>query len=271
MAVTLKPRVSKKAIKMLDTKRSDNEAAMAERDKKISMLDIFGGDEQKTAVAFYVSDLIAKGNNDREIIEAVKREFALQWSMQRLSLVKKMIHKIWRADMVHALDEQKARELAMIDVQMREAWAAFEKSKHPKRTRKRHEKSVGLDAAGTDYTLDENEENEEELAGDPKYLTIIADLGKERRKLLGLYEPERTDNGGGGMNIQFNVVGDSATAKSADLLSMFMNMGAGMMQQHQTPVRKIEEANAEVVDAEPVARAKDTDEVVEDLMAQFWQ
>lgn len=268
MATTKTPKISKKALQLIDTKQSDNMTAVRERDKNLTMLDIFGGDEQKTAVAFYVSDLIAKGNNNKEIIDAVKAQFGLNWTLQRLGIVKQMIHKIWRADMVHALDEHKAKELAMIDVQIKEAWAAFEKSKHPKRKKQRTEKSIGCDAAGTNYDLTESEENEEELAGDPKYLTIISDLGKERRKLLGLYEPEKTDVGGGGMNIQFNVVGDSATAKSADLLSMFMNMGAGMIQQ-QTAARKVEEASAEVVEAEPVARAKDTDDVVEDLMAQF--
>ena len=267
MANDKTPKISKRALQLLDTKQSDNMAAITERDKNITMLDIFGGDEQKTAVAFYVSDLIAKGNNSKEIIDAVRYQFGLTWSMQKLNIVKQMIHKIWRADMVHNLDEQKARELAMIDVQIKEAWTAFEKSKHPKRKKTRKEKSRGMLEAGTDYELEEDEENEEELAGDPKYLTIISDLGKERRKLLGLYEPEKTESSGGGMNIQFNVVGDSATAKSADLLSMFMNMGAGMINQ-QTATRKVDEANAEVVE-ESNKETQSTDDVVNNLVEQF--
>ena len=244
---------------MIDTKQSDNAVALKERDRNLTMLDLFGGDEQKTAIAYYVSDMIAKGYNNQKIILSVKEKYAVEWSMRKLSIVKELVHKMWRAEMTHTIEDQVAKEIAVIDVQINEAWEGYEKSKHPKRKKNREEHSTGELMAGTQYDLTEKEENEEDLAGDPKYLQIITDLGKERRKLLGLYAPEKRESGSGGVNIHLNMVGGGNVG--GDLMNAIMSMS----QMQFSP--KVEEAKAEVVTVTPENDVMSTD----DLLKQFME
>lgn len=254
---------------MIDTKQSDDVVAMRERDKQISMLEIFGGDEQKTAIANRVSCLMAKGYNDNKIIETVRCEYGVIWTNRKLGIVKKMINKMWKVEMVNNIENYKARELAVIDVMMSEAWEAFEKSKHAKHTKKRKEDSNGCEQAGTQYNLTEEIVDEDDAAGDPRYLQILQKLSEQRADILGLKSKEDKSNSGSGTtNIQFNVVGDSATAKSADLLSIFMNMGPGMIPQ-QAVAAQTEEASAEVVESKPNPVVRDIDEMAEEMFKQF--
>lgn len=269
MASRNTPKISKKALGMIDTKQSDDSVAMRERDKQITMLEIFGGDEQKTAIANRVSDLMAKGYNDNKIIDTIRYEYGIIWTVRKLGVVKRMINKIWMSEMANNMETYKARELAVIDVMMSEAWESFEKSKHAKHTKKRKEDSDGCEQAGTKYNLTEEIVDEDDAAGDPRYLQILQKLSEQRADLLGLKSKEdKNASGSGTTNIQFNVVGDSATAKSADLLSIFMNMGAGMIPQ-QKAAQTVEDANAEVVETNPNPVVRDIDEMAEDMLRQY--
>lgn len=231
-------KIKKAAIGLLDNRSTDNDGMLIKRDKSVTMLDIFGT-EQKTAVAYYVSDLLAKGFNNQQIIVAIKDRYGLDWNMQKVNVVKQLLHKMWRCEIAHTMNDQIAREVATIDTQIREAWEAWEFSKkgikHNKtRTEKSESKSPEMQ-----YNLTEIINEEDTTAGEVKFLQHINELGKEKRKLLGLYAPEKKLLGTGTNNgtINFVVVGNDGNSLSAPVIPV-------------VPTNDVEEANVEIVDDE---------------------
>lgn len=214
--------LKKKALGLIDSRQTDNDGLLIKRDKSVTMIDIFGT-EQKTAVAYYVSDLLAKGFNNQQIIDAVKDKYSLEWKIRDVNIIKELLHKMWRCEIAHTMNDQIAREVATIDTQLRETWAAWEFSKKGiKRTQTRTENSKGKSEENT-YNLTEIINSESITAGDIKFMQHINDLGKEKRKLLGLYAPEKKENNNTPQAIQFNIVGEGSSEHAADLMSMLMN------------------------------------------------
>lgn len=243
--------IKKKAIGLIDQRATDNDGMLVKRDRNVTMLDIFG-DEQKTAVAYYVSDLLAKGFNNQQIIETVKRKYNLEWSMVHVNKVKALLHKMWRCEMAHSMNDQIAREVATIDTQIKETWEAFEFSKKGiKHTRTRTEGSKSQSREMT-YDLTEVITDEDTMPGDVKYLQHLNELGKEKRKLLGLYAPEKKAPGTGTNNgtINFVVVGSDGSSLSAPLMT-------------QQPAQPVEEVQADVVEPEEV----DMENLFNEMMA----
>lgn len=258
--------IRKTAIGLLDNRSTDNEGMLIKRDKNVTMLDIFGT-EQKTAVAYYVSDLLAKGFNNQQIIDAVNNKYGLTWKMNQVNVIKALLHKMWRCEIAHTMNDQIAREVATLDTQIKEAWEAWEFSKRGiKHTKKRTEDSEST-CEENQYNITEVVNEETTTAGDVKFLQHINDLGKEKRKLLGLYAPEKKDNGGPQTAVQLNFVGEGSGNGGLNVLSQILSMG---MPQQQKQV--VEEQQAEVVETKQSDSQNETDidmkvnKLMEDLL-----
>lgn len=248
--------IKRSAIGLIDSRHTDNDGLLLQRDRKVTMVDLFGS-EQKAAVAHYVSDLLAKGFNNQQIIETVKIKFGLEWKMRHVNVVKELLHKMWRCDIAHTMNDQVAREIATIDVQIKEAWEAWEFSKKGlSRKKTRSEKKVGDKSLEGTYDLTEIVTEEDTTAGEVKFLQHINELGKERRKLLGLYAPDKKNDTPKTNAIQLNIVGQGAGSEAATIMGAILGQGA--------PQQTVQEA--EVVEEQP----KETENRQGVDMDAFW-
>lgn len=213
--------IKREAIGLIDNRQTDNDGLLIKRDRSVTMVDIFGT-EQKTAVAYYVSDLLAKGFNNQQIVETIKNKYNLDWTIRQVNIVKELLHKMWRCEIAHTMNDQIAREVATIDTQIKETWEAWEFSKKGithKKNRKENSKSEAPEMA---YDLTEIITEEDTSAGDVKFLQHLNDLGKEKRKLLGLYAPEKKSDDGVKTAVQFNIVGEGAGGELTSLMQDIM-------------------------------------------------
>lgn len=126
-----------------------------------------------------------------------------------LETVKKDIDSLleeWRATRIEDLDMALQLELERIDTLIKEAWDAWEKSKENYKKVRNSQKGVpgtpdvdddGNEVPGQIVTTEMKQNSEEVVSyGDPRYLEVINKLLIERRKLLGLYKPEKFDMSG---------------------------------------------------------------------------
>ena len=143
-----------------------------------------------------VSELYKKGYSVRKIRAEV---------MARLDLptystftVHKDIHSLlseWRESRLQDMDMALQLELERIDDTCRELWEQWEKSKTDyKKTTNKRKGSPSKDMQGG-QTLKTYQKEEIETSvvrlGDPSYIAEIRQQLGERRKLLGLYAPEK--------------------------------------------------------------------------------
>lgn len=249
--------IRRQAIGLLDNRSTDNDGMLIKRDQKVSMIDIFGT-EQKTVVAYFVSDLLAKGFNNQQIIVAIEKKFGLKWSIQKVTIMKELLHKMWRCEMAHTMNDQIAREVATIDTQIKEAWEAWEMSKRGIKHKQTRNTNSASPAQMMDYRVEEHITDETTSPGDVKFLQHIGELGKEKRKLLGLYAPEKRESGGPQTAVQFNIVGDGAGGEITSLMQTIMQ---GAVSPQAAP-QQVEEA--QVVPVEQPAD-ESTEAIVEKL------
>lgn len=170
-----------------------------------------------------IAELYKRGYSYRDIRTEVMNRLDL--STYSLRTVSKDVNKLleeWRATRIENLDLALQLELERIDDLTREAWAAWNKSKEDQTLRNNKQKGVPgdlLDAGnnsnnGSASTEGNQQapapERREEIVtvameqqtkevictGDPRYLEIIHKLSMERRKLLGLYAPEKKNISG---------------------------------------------------------------------------
>ena len=109
----------------------------------------------------------------------------------------------WREQNIHNIDEYMQLELSRIDDAVRELWEQWEKSKrdYTKTSSKRKGRPTqgqgqgGQPSENGGLRTVEREEMETEVIrlGDVSYLAEIRAQLSERRKLLGLYAPEKKD------------------------------------------------------------------------------
>lgn len=257
----------KKAIGLLDNRSTDNAGLLIKRDQKVTMLDIFGT-EQKTAVAYFVSDLLAKGFNNQQIIETISKKYGLEWNIRQVNVVKALLHKMWRCEIAHTMNDQIAREVATIDTQIKEAWEAWEFSK--KGIKKKQTRTTQSDSPADELTYNVSEVilDENTTAGDVHFLEHINVLGKEKRKLLGLYAPEKKADGGGLQTaVQFNIVGDGAGGEIVDMMASIMK-GAPIQQPESKP--QVEEANyQEVKETSEEDKQANIDRLLEEVIGEM--
>ncbi len=252
--------ISRKVVGLIDNRHTDNDGLLIKRDRSVTMLDLFGGSEQKAAVAHFVSELLAKGFNNQQIIETVKIKYGLDWKMRHVNVMKDLLHKLWRCEIAHTMNDQIAREIATIDVQLKESWEAWEFSKKGiKHEKKRTTKSDSPSDEMT-YNVEEVITDTDTCAGDVKYLQHINELGKERRKLLGLYAPEKKETKGGPQAVQFNLIGEGAGSEMVNLMDSIMAMGGASV----APV--VEEGHAVDVTQQNTGYEKPSDDYLNDIL-----
>lgn len=146
------------------------------------------------------SELYKRGYTYRDI----RREVMARLNLQTYSLdtVHRDINRMLaeaaaRAD--YNMDEMLQLELARIDDMMREAWEAWEKSKQDYLDNIQVMRGVpkGTESESSIQTTSmEQRKKDVRACGDPRYLEIIHKLSVERRKLLGLYAPEKREISG---------------------------------------------------------------------------
>jgi DNA-binding transcriptional MerR regulator len=151
-----------------------------------------------------IAELYKKGYSYRDIREEVMTRLDL--SSYSLRTVSKDVNRLleeWRETRIENIDLALQLELQRIDDLIKEAWAAWDKSKTDYERKKA--KQQGVPGSGEDngevVTVKVEQQKEEIICyGDPRYLDIIHKLLIERRKLLGLYAPEKREISG---NVSF--------------------------------------------------------------------
>ena len=150
-----------------------------------------------------VSGLFKKGYSRRKIREEVMKRLNIEtYSLQTVQKDIQTLLDEWREARLEDTDELVTLELARIDDTCRELWEQGEKSKenYTKQTRKQkgspsRDAETGQTSIKTYQT--ERTDTEVIMLGDPSYIAEIRKQLEERRKLLGLYAPEKTEVSGG--------------------------------------------------------------------------
>lgn len=219
------PKIDKKVLGMIDSRATMDDELILKRQRNATMKTFFGTD-QMSAVAYYVSDLVAKGFNEKQICECVNSKYELKWNLRAVKVCLSLLRKVWRNETACLMEDHIARELASLKVQEKEAWEAWEFSKKGISKKKtRTEKKDGDSAIEGSYNITEVIQEDDTTAGNPKYLERIMDIGKERRRLLGLYAPEKKSDKTNDLTaIQFNIVGgENAACAVNDLMGSLLN------------------------------------------------
>lgn len=95
------------------------------------------------------------------------------------------IRNEWKAARVGFVDQAVLEQLEKIDQLEREAWAAYERSCRPAKST-----TITEDDDGNTVTKIERRES----AGDPRFLALVDKQVEQRRKLLGLDAPVKTES-----------------------------------------------------------------------------
>lgn len=159
--------------------------------------------QSKIARLEIVSGLYKRGYSVRQIQSEVMKRLDL--STYSLSTVQRDIQTLleeWRESRIEDTDAMLQLELERIDDTVKELWSQWEKSKEdyarttntrkgaPKTDKETRETNIET------YSIEEQRTNVIGL-GNPSYIAEIRQQLAERRKLLGLYAPEKKDLSGG--------------------------------------------------------------------------
>lgn len=149
-----------------------------------------------------IAQLYKRGYSYREIRDEVMARLALDsYSLRTVHKDVNTLLEEWRETRIENFDLSVQLELERIDDMIKEAWAAWDKSKtdyEKKRAKQQGIPGRGEDGEGEDgkgvVTVKMEQQKEEIICyGDPRYLELVHKLSQERRKLLGLYAPEKKD------------------------------------------------------------------------------
>lgn len=150
-----------------------------------------------------VSTLYKRGYSYRKIREEVMKRLDLStYSLQTVKNDVQTLLEEWRESRLEDTDELVTLELARIDDTCRELWEQWEKSKtNYNKTERKQKGSPSRDAQSGQTSIrtyqTERKETEVIALGDPAYIAEIRKQLEERRKLLGLYAPEKKEVSGG--------------------------------------------------------------------------
>lgn len=150
-----------------------------------------------------VATLYKRGYSIRKIQSEVMKRLDLK--TYALATVHNDIQSLleeWRENRIEDIDAALQLELERIDDTVRELWEQWEKSKTDyTRTARKQKGSPTRDnqTGQTSIRTYQTERTETEVIrlGDPSYISEIRMQLAERRKLLGLYAPEKKDIQGG--------------------------------------------------------------------------
>ncbi|MDR0384680.1 MAG: hypothetical protein LBH60_01230 [Prevotellaceae bacterium] len=161
-----------------------------------------------------VAELYKKGWSYRQIQREVMRRLNLK--SYSTASIHKDVHGLlaeWRETRIESIDFAVQLELERIDDTIRELWAQWEKSKedYTRTSNKRKGKPVGGTSKPTETEIRtierETQETEMRCFGDVSYVSEIRAQLVERRKLLGLYAPEKRElTGKGGKDLTFEPI-----------------------------------------------------------------
>lgn len=155
--------------------------------------------QMKLARLEIVAQLYKRGHSVRNIQSEVKKRLDLP--TYSLGTVHKDIHTLldeWRENRIEDMDAALQLELERIDETVKELWEQWEKSKtdYTKTARKQKGSPTRDNQSGqTTIRTYQTERTDTEVIrlGDPSYISEIRQQLAERRKLLGLYAPEKKD------------------------------------------------------------------------------
>lgn len=151
-----------------------------------------------------VSEYYKKGYSLRKIADKVMQELGLEKAPSPNTIKKDIatLTKEWLDNRLKDRDEQVQLELERIDDCLCELWEAWYKSKEDYTQTKAKQKHKMLQGAKQDDNQSngkpalmqtEQQRNEIRKYGDVSYITEIRQQLVERRKLLGLYQPEKQE------------------------------------------------------------------------------
>ncbi len=148
-----------------------------------------------------VAQMYKRGHSYRQIqAECMKRLELKAYSLQTVHADIQSLLEEWRSQRIDDMDAALQLELERIDDTVRELWRQWEKSKEdwfrttnirkgaPKKQKDSKKGSSEIET----YGIEEMRTNMIGL-GDPRYISEIRAQLMERRKLLGLYAPEKKD------------------------------------------------------------------------------
>ena len=159
--------------------------------------------QEKIARMEIVAKLYKRGYSCRQIREEVMTRLHLgSYSLATVQKDIKTLLEEWRENRIDDMDTALQLELERIDDTVRELWEQWEKSKtdYTKTARKQKGSPTRDNQTGqTSIRTYQTERTETEVIqiGDPSYIAEIRMQLAERRKLLGLYAPEKKDIQGG--------------------------------------------------------------------------
>lgn len=147
-----------------------------------------------------IAGLYKRGYSYREIRQEVMSRLNLpSYSLRTVQKDITCMMAEWRETRMANIDDAVQLELERIDEIVKEAWAAWEKSKLDYEKVKAKQQGVPVKDGGdggsggiATVKMEQYKENVQSC-GDPRYLDIIHKNLMERRKLLGLYSPEKKE------------------------------------------------------------------------------
>ena len=149
-----------------------------------------------------ISQLYLRGHSIRQINAEVKKRLNLATYSTRTTVndIRTLLAE-WKENRLDNMDDAVQLELERIDETVRELWGQWEKSKEDyTKTTRRQKGSPARDNQTGETTIRTYHTEREETAvirlGDPAYIAEIRQQLAERRKLLGLYAPEKRDISG---------------------------------------------------------------------------
>lgn len=151
-----------------------------------------------------ISSLYKRGYSYREIRSEVMARLDLKsYSLETVHKDVGRLLKEWRDTRIENFDHTIQLELERIDDIIKEAWAAWDKSKTDYERMRGKSQGIPSEGGGNGgsndgVTVVKMEQQREEVicCGDPRYLEVVHKNLIERRKLLGLYSPEKREISG---------------------------------------------------------------------------
>lgn len=150
-------------------------------------------EQVKNARLEIVGKMYKRGHSYRQIQAEVMARLDLQsYSLGTVANDVKTLLAEWRESRIEDVDAAVQLELERIDEAVAELWEQWEKSKEDT-TKRQRKKRVPKDAeGGSSQAYEERSESDTVGLGNPSYIAEIRQQLIERRKMLGLYSPEKT-------------------------------------------------------------------------------
>ena len=150
-----------------------------------------------------VAELYKRGYSYRKIrTETMARMNLPAYSLSTVKTDVGILLKEWRESRLSDMDAALTLELARIDETIQELWSQWERSKtdYQQRTSKKkgtpNRNQDGVEQSGIRTHSIEEIKTDKIMLGDVSYISEIRAQLAERRKLLGLYAPEKKDISG---------------------------------------------------------------------------